>query len=90
MNSFVKLAKLAIEEYLKSGQVFDIKKADANLLKKKAGCFISIHTKKNELRGCIGTIMPACKNLASEIINNAIAVCNDPRFEPITKDEMNN
>ena len=90
MNSFIKLAKLAVNQYLETGQALKTDKADDNLKEKRAGCFISIHTKKNELRGCIGTIMPACKNLASEIINNAISTCNDPRFKPVTKKELKN
>ena len=41
------------------------------------------------VRGCIGTIASTQKNLALEIIHNAVsAVSKDPRFEPVTEDEL--
>ena len=54
----------------------------------RAGAFVSVH-KYGRLRGCIGTILPACRNVAEEIISNAVsASVRDPRFEPITADEL--
>jgi len=91
MNPYVKLAQTAIAHYLNDGQVFDADLAPEILRKKRAGCFVSLHLKNNnELRGCIGTILPTCKNLAGEIINNAISACRDPRFLPVAKEELNN
>ena len=95
MNLYVDLAKKTIEKYLSAGEVFN---ADFNadnapdeIKRKKAGCFVSIHKKSNdELRGCIGTIMPSYKNLAAEVVGNAISACRDPRFEPIAKEELDN
>lgn len=44
---------------------------------------------KEELRGCIGTLKPVQKNLAQEIIHNAIdSATRDPRFPPVTKGEL--
>ncbi|NLJ57203.1 MAG: AmmeMemoRadiSam system protein A, partial [Firmicutes bacterium] len=41
------------------------------------------------LRGCIGTIYPAQNTLAAEIAANAISAgLNDPRFSPVTPDEL--
>ena len=38
------------------------------------------------LRGCIGTILPAWKNLAEEIIRNAVsAATEDPRFPAVRR-----
>ena len=55
---------------------------------RKAGAFVSIH-KNDNLRGCIGTICATRENLAKEIIHNAIAASTeDPRFSPITEDEL--
>jgi AmmeMemoRadiSam system protein A len=55
---------------------------------RQAGAFVSIH-KHGALRGCIGTIMATTDSVAKEIINNAIsASTKDPRFDPITKDEL--
>ena len=54
----------------------------------QAGVFVSIK-KHGRLRGCIGTIMPTRENIASEIIHNAISTgVNDPRFPPVTEDEL--
>lgn len=91
MNPYISLAQKTIREYLSSNKLPDANKTPEELNNKRAGCFVSIHTKDtNELRGCIGTILPVCKNLAGEIINNAVSACNDPRFLPISKDEFDN
>jgi len=84
---YLLLAKKAIKLYLnnESVQSSDI---PTDLLRTKAGCFVSIHLKENnELRGCIGTILPTKSSLAQEIISNAISACNDPRFAPVEKRE---
>ena len=57
-------------------------------LKQNAGTFISIK-KEGKLRGCIGTMVPKYKNLAEEIIQNAVRAANqDPRFVPVEKSEL--
>jgi len=61
------------------------------ILAERAACFVSIKTKDGELRGCIGTIEPSKNTLAEEIIINAIsAASKDPRFYPVTADELSN
>ncbi len=85
MNSFVAVAKKAIENYVNNGQIISPGPTNNH---PRAGCFVSIHKKNGELRGCIGTILPTCDNLSSEIINNAISACQDPRFEPVKKEEL--
>ena len=58
------------------------------MLDNKSAVFVSIH-KNGYLRGCIGTIIPITKCVAQEIINNAInASTEDPRFDPVTVDEL--
>lgn len=92
MDIFVKLAKVTIEKYITSHKLPDPKNQPVELLNKKAGCFVSLHNKNDgELRGCIGTIIPVYKNIASEIIHNAVeASVHDPRFSPITKNDLDN
>lgn len=91
MDIYVDLAKQAIKKYLVEDKVLEIKEVVHKLPNTRAGCFVSLHTKKDgQLRGCIGTILPTCKNITSEIINNAIAVLTDPRFPPVVKDELAN
>jgi AmmeMemoRadiSam system protein A len=89
MNVYTNLAKNSIEEYIKNNKII---KAPDNLPKefysKKAGVFVTIYNGKN-LRGCIGTFLPTRKNIAEEIISNAIAACSrDYRFSEITEKEL--
>jgi AmmeMemoRadiSam system protein A len=59
------------------------------LLAARAPCFVSLKTFEGDLRGCIGTIEPDKDTLAEEIIANAIsAATRDPRFPPVTGDEL--
>lgn len=54
----------------------------------RAGAFVSLHL-GGELRGCIGTIAPTKPTLAEEVASNAVqAASHDPRFEPVTADEL--
>lgn len=88
MNSYINLAKQAIKHYLQTGEVLKVPKVMEKVYQKKAGVFVSLH-KKGDLRGCIGTYLPTKENLAEEIINNAIsAAFDDPRFEPLKKEEL--
>ncbi|MDO8885423.1 AmmeMemoRadiSam system protein A [Candidatus Oleimmundimicrobium sp.] len=87
----VKLARSAVEHYIKKGKMLnppnDLTK---ELLNKKAGVFISIKRGKT-LRGCVGTTFPCQKNIAEEIIKNAAqAATSDPRFSPLTESELTN
>jgi uncharacterized protein (TIGR00296 family) len=98
MNPHIQLAQKAIETYLKTGQILEVPKdLSEEVLKKKAGVFVSLHKKNvsstspgvSELRGCIGTFLPTKENIAQEIIANAIsAAFRDPRFSPVFLDEL--
>ena len=90
VDPYVELAKETIEEYIKTGKVIDIPTdLPEELTNTQQATFVSIH-KNNDLRGCIGTIYPTRENTAKEIISNAIsASTRDPRFNPITEDELN-
>ncbi|MFC1929979.1 AmmeMemoRadiSam system protein B [Chloroflexota bacterium] len=88
MHPLVKLAKNTVETYVKEGKIPDIPQELAPEMKEKAGVFVSIH-KLSALRGCIGTFEPQQENVAKEIITNAISsTTRDPRFSPITPDEL--
>jgi AmmeMemoRadiSam system protein A len=87
VHSLVRLAKKTVETYIKEGKVFMPEKLTLQM-KERAGTFVSIH-KLGELRGCIGTIEPVRPNVAEEVILNAISsATRDPRFLPITPDEL--
>ncbi len=83
------LAKEAVECFIREGRKIKVpENISSKLLKEKAGVFVTI--KKNGLlRGCIGTIVSTCKNIAEEIIENAIASARDDlRFGKIKPNEL--
>lgn len=88
-DSYVKLARSSVEYFVKNGDVMPLPGwVPQELLNTRAGAFVSVHM-FGALRGCIGTIAATQKNLALEIIHNAVsAVSKDPRFEPVTEDEL--
>lgn len=92
-DPYVELAVSTVNAYIRGGRPEEfrdglIAKVPQEMLEKRAGAFVSIH-ECGMLRGCIGTIGPTCDDLASEIIQNAIsASTRDPRFSPITEDEL--
>ncbi len=88
-DAYVKLARASAEYFVKNGDVMPLPDdVPPELLNTKAGTFVSIH-KFGALRGCIGTIASTQENLAQEIIQNAVsAVSKDPRFQPVTEDEL--
>jgi MEMO1 family protein len=88
MHPIVELAKDTVEKYVKEGKRPPVPAALTPEMKEKAGVFVSIH-KLGDLRGCIGTFEPQQRNVASEVITNAVsAATRDPRFDPITPDEL--
>lgn len=86
-SSPVKIARTAIETYIRTGQILTSEQV-AYFDNERAGCFVSIH-KNEELRGCIGTILPTKDCIMDEIIQNAISACSqDPRFDKVRADEL--
>lgn len=91
-DAYVRLARASAEYFVRggvSGKVMPVPDwVPDEILNQKAGAFVSIH-KFGRLRGCIGTILPVRKNLAEEIIRNAVsAVSEDNRFDPVEEDEL--
>ena len=85
------LAREAVETFIRTGEIVEPPLDAGELLAARAPCFVSLKTLDGELRGCIGTIEPARDTLAREIIGNAIsAAMNDPRFDPVSEDELPN
>ena len=89
VDPHIALARLSVETYVRTGRAASLP-ADVphELLNMQAGAFVSLH-KRGQLRGCIGTIAATCENVAREIIQNGISACSrDPRFNPVTADEL--
>jgi len=93
MNSLISLAKAAVENYIKKGEIISLPKDfPQKFLNNQAGVFVTIskiQDQRQNLRGCIGTYLPTRKNIAEETIYNAIAsATKDYRFGPIQKEEL--
>lgn len=88
-DPYIILARESLETYVKGGTYMEIPEGlPEEMLSERSGAFVSIH-KHGQLRGCIGTIGPVQDNLAIEIIANAVSAgTQDPRFLPITEDEL--
>ncbi len=88
-DAYVKLARKALEAYILRRETLKVPEGlPAELRTQRAGAFVSIH-EFGKLRGCIGTFLPTRDCIAEEIIGNAIsAATRDPRFSPITADEL--
>lgn len=89
-HPYVIWAEKVIKAYVEEKKIIDFDKTlTRELFEIKRGCFVSLHKKNGELRGCIGTITPVYDNLIEEIRENAIAAATqDPRFPPVTPKEL--
>jgi uncharacterized protein (TIGR00296 family) len=87
----VKLARQAVEEYLKNRKRIDAPKDISEELRIPCGVFVTINGVENgekELRGCIGYPYPT-DPLVEAVVSSAIsAATQDPRFCPLTSKEL--
>lgn len=83
-DPYVRLARLTIQEYVRTGRQIEIPQGlPPELYSSRAGTFVSLK-EDGRLRGCIGTIQAVQGSLAEEIIANAVSACSrDPRFPPV-------
>lgn len=82
------IARRSVEAALRG--TFDHAPAAAgDYLNAPRGVFVTIRHAHGDLRGCIGTIAPACANLVEETWRNArLAALQDARFSPVTLREL--
>ncbi len=95
MNKYTQLARQTIETYAKTGKIIPVPRdLPEEFYIDRKGVFITIYKNKNgrkSLRGCVGTFEPVQKNIAEEIIQNAIwASQKDNRFQPVIESELDN
>ena len=87
MHPLARLARETVENYVREGTL----PRPAELtpeMREKAGVFVTLK-KHGQLRGCIGTFEPTQRNVAEEIISNAVSSSTrDPRFLPVTAEEL--
>ncbi len=87
----VKLARRAVENYLKNGKALTSPANVSPKLKERCGVFVTINKvshEEKELRGCIGFPYPTTM-LVQAVIESAISsATQDPRFPPLSIDEL--
>ncbi|MDD1775236.1 MAG: TIGR00296 family protein [Methanobacterium sp.] len=85
----LKLARSAIEAYLKDKIIINVPEDTPESLNEEMGAFVTLNS-KGQLRGCIGYPEPI-KPLVNAIIEVAIsAAIQDPRFPPVSPQELDN
>jgi uncharacterized protein (TIGR00296 family) len=90
MKEFIlKLAREAIETYVKTGKKIPVPKEYPEEMKENKGVFVTIYKKPKELRGCIGIPYPEMPFIEA-LIEASVCVCSDPRFEPLKPEELKN
>ena len=87
-NPYVRLARASLTHYLLRDYMSIPSYVTQEMRNQKRSAFVTLK-KSGNLRGCIGTIKPVTNSLAEEIIRNAVeAGTCDPRFPPVTKEEL--
>jgi AmmeMemoRadiSam system protein B/AmmeMemoRadiSam system protein A len=85
-KELLKLARSAVESWVRTGQVPDYQTQDQNLLAPR-GAFVTLK-ERGELRGCIGFIEPVFP-LARAVLQAAVyAASEDPRFSAVEAHEL--
>lgn len=85
-RALLKAARDSIREYLKlSSENFNIIEEGGRGLER--GAFVTLH-KNGNLRGCIGFIYPQGSLLSSVKRLAVEAAVHDPRFNPVSEDEL--
>ena len=88
MHPLVKLASQSVKHFIETGKSVRYSDSLPDNFKQKAGTFVTIRN-QDSLRGCIDTMSPKYKNLAEEVIRNAIHSANeDLCFNPIEKRKL--
>ncbi|PVX24883.1 MAG: TIGR00296 family protein [Candidatus Bathyarchaeum sp.] len=87
----VNLARQTVTEYLKHGIMLEVSEDFSSKLMEPCGVFVTlnkIHNGTKMLRGCIGLPYPTTP-LVKAVIDAAVsAATQDPRFPPVTLDEL--
>jgi len=85
----LEIARQSVEDYINNGKTPDITESDP-ILNQYLGAFVTLK-ENGELRGCIGVFTgdieePLYRIVAEMAISAAV---DDPRFNPVTKNELN-
>jgi len=86
-RDILSLAKETVERHV-SGRPLPEWNGDSQRMKADGAVFVTLKEKNGRLRGCIGSLqatMPLCRSV---IQNGVSAASRDPRFRPVTPDEL--
>lgn len=87
-HPLVVLARKTIERWVQHGEQIDPPEDLPPEMQQPAGAFVTLR-RDGRLRGCVGTIAPACETVAAEVIRNAISAATyDTRFDPLRREEL--
>lgn len=87
----LRVARRTVEEYIKTGNVIEIKEKTSPKLEQLHGVFVTINSyddNERKLRGCIGYPYPTAKLTRAVVECSISAATQDPRFRPISKNEL--
>ncbi len=89
MHPLVSLAMDAVELYIREHTVLPVNDSDLTPeMRERAGVFVCLKV-RGTLRGCIGTFQPVEKNVAAEVVRNAVSAATcDPRFTCVEAREL--
>jgi AmmeMemoRadiSam system protein A len=89
-SPIVQLARLSLETIVRTGKRAALPEGLPDWMRnQRAGAFVSLK-KYGQLRGCIGTIQPVTGSIAEEVLRNSVSAGReDPRFDPVEADELN-
>lgn len=86
-DSYVRLARLALETYVTKGKIIDPPEGLPEKCEQRPAFCVA--EAERPARGCIGTISSTTDSIAREIISNAISAgVRDPRFYPVGPGEL--
>ncbi len=83
----VKTARSVVTEYLKSGKKIKLSEDIVSRFSFNSGIFVTLNKDEN-LRGCIGFPTPDRKLYQSLVDASIASATEDPRFLPVTYDEL--
>ena len=86
-SQLLQFAKETIISYVRDRRTPQVN-IENKRLKANGATFVTIKTPEGMLRGCMGNIQPNMPLYQSVISNAVSATSRDPRFKPMTKDEL--
>jgi len=87
-QSLLRIARSSIAAVLDGSQPELDASAIDDTLRKPAGAFVTLKTKSDDLRGCVGSIHPVAPLYQAVSISAVNAAFRDPRFVPLKKHEL--